>query len=96
MKRHGDLLIVKVDELPEGACAYPSRVLAEGEATGHKHELDRGDVYEQDGTLYFKVDDGHVSTLSHQEHHALSFETGIYKVIRQREYTPDGWRNVAD
>lgn len=96
MKRHGDLLIVKVEEVPGCATRRESRVLAEGEATGHKHELDLGEVYEDGGVLYFKVDEGQVSTLSHQEHHALTFETGVYKVIQQREYEPDGWRNVAD
>ncbi len=96
MKRHGDLLIVKVKVMPEGAVPHASRILAEGEATGHKHELDSGDVYEKDGVLYFKVNMGKISTLSHQEHHALTFEAGIYKVVQQREYVPDGWRNVAD
>lgn len=96
MQRHGDLLIVKVSALPEGALPYKSRVLAEGEATGHKHELDLGDVYEKNDVLYFKVDEGQIGTLSHQEHHALTFGSGIYKVIQQREYTPNGWRNVAD
>ncbi len=96
MKRHGDLLIVKVGELPVGVLPWATRVLAEGEATGHKHELDRGDVYELDGVLYFRVADGEISTLTHQEHHALTFDPGVYKVIQQREYAPEGWGYVAD
>ena len=73
-----------------------NRVLAEGEATGHMHELDLGEVYEKDGILYFKVPEGQMATLNHQEHGAMTFETGEYKVIRQREYEPNSWRYVAD
>lgn len=96
MKRQGDLLIVKVDKIPEGALEQKSRVLAEGEATGHMHELDLGEVYEKDGTLYFKVAEGGSVILKHPEHGPLQFDEGIYQVIRQREYEPEGWRRVRD
>lgn len=100
MKRQGDLLIIKVKEIPDDAVKVKSRVLAEGEATGHMHELDLGEVYEKDGVLYFKVPEGETATLNHQEHGAMTFETGEYKVIRQREYAPGVWKNdwkqVAD
>lgn len=92
MKRQGDLLIVKVKGIPEGAVKQKNRVLAEGEITGHMHELDSGEVYEKSGTLYFKVADNQTFTLKHQEHGALTFEPGAYKVIRQREYEPTGWK----
>ena len=93
MKRQGDLLIIKVKKIPEGAVKVKSRVLAEGEATGHMHELDLGEVYEKNGVLYFKVPEGETATLNHQEHGAMTFETGEYKVIRQREYAPGVWKN---
>ena len=88
MKRQGDLLITKVTEIPKDAKKQNSRILAEGEATGHMHELDLGDVYEKNGILYFKVLDGQTATLNHPEHGAMTFETGEYKVTRQREYAP--------
>lgn len=96
MKRQGDLLIVKVDSFPKDVVKRDNRVLAEGEATGHMHELDKGEVYEKDGTLYFKVEENTTTTLNHPEHKAVAFEPGAYKVIRQREYEPRGWRHVAD
>lgn len=96
MWRQGDLLIVKVKMVPQGASKQNNRILAEGEATGHMHELDTGEVYEKDGVLYFKVGDGKTATLKHPEHKAIAFEPGEYKVIRQREYEPEGWRRVAD
>ena len=96
MKRQGDLLIIKVDKIPEGTVKQKSRILAEGEATGHMHELDLGEVYEKEGVLYFSVETGSISTLNHPEHKAIEFEPGEYKVIRQREYEPEGWRRVRD
>ena len=94
MKRQGDILIIKIDRIPEGVVRKKDRVLAEGEATGHAHTLDAGDVYEKDGILYFKADD--TVHLNHEEHGQITFKPGVYRVIRQREYEPDGWRNVAD
>ena len=34
--------------------------------------------------------------LRHEEHPAIFLDTGNYKIITQREYTPQGWQNVAD
>jgi hypothetical protein len=96
MKRQGDLLIIRIDSMPKDAVRQASRILAEGEATGHMHELDKGEVYEKDGTLYFKVEENNTTTLNHPEHKAVTFDPGTYKVIRQREYEPRGWRYVAD
>ena len=95
MKRQGDILIVKTSNIPEDATKRKSRVLAEGEATGHLHELDSGEVYEKDGVLYFKVSEK-PSILVHPEHKAITFEPGAYKVVRQREYKPRGWVRVSD
>ena len=96
MKRQGDLLIIRIDSMPQDVVRQASRILAEGEATGHMHELDKGEVYEKDGTLYFKVEENNTTTLNHPEHKAVTFDPGTYKVIRQREYEPRGWRYVAD
>ncbi len=100
MKRQGDLLIVKVEKIPETAVRRDARILAEGEATGHMHELDLGEVYEKGDTLYFRVPEGKPATLNHPEHGPVTFEPGEYKVIRQREYASGNWkqdwRRVAD
>ena len=96
MKRQGDILIVRVDNIPLDAKNRKSRVLAEGEATGHLHELDSGEVYGKDGVLYFKISSEKPSTLLHPEHKAITFEPGAYKVVKQREYEPSGWRRVRD
>ena len=96
MVRQGDLLIVKVKELPEACIKCGHRILAEGEATGHLHELDSGELYEKEGILFFSVHEDQKTTLTHPEHGPLIFHPGVYKVIRQREYEPHGWRLVTD
>jgi len=73
-----------------------SRILAEGEQTGHLHKLTNGIVYEKHGTLFFSILEGMEVELTHPEHDALIFTPGKYKVIRQREYRPEGWRYVSD
>ena len=95
MWRQGDLLIMKVGVIPKEAAKCDTRVLAEGEITNHLHELDSGDVYMEKDTLYFRVTAG-MATLAHPEHKPLTFELGSYKVVRQREYEPRGWRRVSD
>lgn len=42
MYRHGDVLLTKIDKLPENVklVASKSKVILEGEVTGHAHKLD--------------------------------------------------------
>jgi len=96
MKRQGDLLIIHIASLPEGIKPKDNRILAEGEVTGHLHELDGGEVFTRKDGLYFNVRDGCEVTLTHPEHDPLTFAPGTYEVIRQREYRPEGWRHVSD
>lgn len=100
--RQGDVLIMKVDEVPEDARRVPREdgriVLAHGEATGHAHA-----VLERDAKL-FEVDDTDERFLEivqhadvvHEEHDPVRLEPGSYKVVRQREYSPAEIRYVAD
>jgi len=96
MKRQGDLLITSIQYLPEGVIPKGDRVLAEGEVTGHLHELTGGDVYTKKDRLFFNVIKGCEVTLVHPEHAPIIFIPGIYEVTRQREYRPEGWRYVSD
>ena len=110
MKRQGELLIIKLDKLDMGISKAKSslkrakrRILAEGEVTGHLHELNAGKVFKihtffgiNHDTQYFNVKRGVVATLTHPEHKPLTFDKGIYKVITQREYTEKGIQRVRD
>ena len=73
-------------------------ILAAGEATGHHHAIDalaarlfRG---EKPGVCYLLLEEP--ATLGHEEHAPIALAPGNYEVIRQREYSPEAIRNVAD
>ena len=37
--RHGDLLITRINAVPQSAINISSKIIAEGEVSGHKHKL---------------------------------------------------------
>ena len=95
--RHGDVVIRVVEKIPTQAKALTHRVLAEGEMTGHKHQITVGDatLYEHEGTLFLKVESD-TATLTHEEHKPIVLPQGEFEIKIQREYEPNGWRNVQD
>jgi hypothetical protein len=98
--RQGDVLIERVDSIPTQAkkMRLPKRiVLAEGEATGHAHVLDAPEVemFERGGVLFARIGVAG-GTVKHEEHAPIKLEPGTYRIRRQREYSPEAIRNVAD
>jgi hypothetical protein len=99
MFRQGDLLIVRVDEIPNKDLLYKKKdgVLLEGETTGHAHRVKGGialeSFYEEYG-MY--VDVPLRGEVVHEEHGKIELEPGKYKIIRQTEYTPWGRNPVHD
>lgn len=81
-------------------------VLAEGEATGHRHAIhDRVTMF-RDDSLARDIPSGlyvaHVQVdapfarIEHEEHAAITLAKGTYRVRRQRELEPIDARIVAD
>ena len=101
MFRQGDVLIVAVDKLPENLSPVPREngavVLAHGEATGHTHAVraKNATLYSANAERFLRVTKRSVALL-HEEHSPITIAPGVYKVIRQREYSPEEIRNVAD
>lgn len=96
--RHGDLLIASADLLPRDARALNHLVLAEGELTGHSHriaEKDAAELYQATLGLFLLVK-GERATLVHQEHGPITLPRGVYRVWRQREYSPAEIQVVRD
>lgn len=89
--RQGDLLIESVDKkyLKRKLTPLKTKVVMEGEATGHKH-LIKGNA-----TLYddlqqnkiIEVLDADISIV-HEEHNEIKLPKGVYKVTQQVEYDP--------
>ena len=97
MFRQGDLLFKEVEKIPEDAKEKKDGVIAEGEITGHKHQLRPGTqaaLMIAANVAY--VHAVHQAYVDHQEHETIDLPAGDYCVKRQREFTPEGWRQVAD
>lgn len=89
--RHGDVLIRELKTLPAGVKTIkPTKqaVLAEGEATGHYHRLscenDAIQLLEHEMARYLVLSD--TCQLTHEEHAALSIDSGIYEIVMEREW----------
>jgi len=103
--RQGDVLLVPVEEVPEGARSLARTrgrvVLAEGEVTGHAHAI-RSSAATLLGTgdeRYLRV--AAPVTLDHEEHAPIPVVPGTYRVVIQREYVAPEisavpFRRVAD
>ena len=99
--RQGDVLIERVStptpaQEPNKEKRFKRIVLAEGEATGHAHalEVDAADWW-KDGDAQF-VSVSKPAKVVHDEHGVINLPAGTYRITRQREYTPEAIRNVAD
>lgn len=72
-------------------------ILAYGEATGHAHRIKDRNVklYEdKKSNLYLVVNKD--CALTHEEHSTIPLKTSIYRVYRQRQYSPESISVVAD
>jgi hypothetical protein len=102
--RQGDVLFTRISRLPKGKrTKRASGVVAYGEVTGHSHALafeDRGEaeVLEISDGLFVRVSEHGVSGVifQHEEHGPVTLPPGNYRIVIQREYSPEAIRNVVD
>lgn len=104
--RQGDVLLIPVASIPKEtrpvAREHGRVVLAHGEVTGHHHSIVEDGVElvtsEQADELrmWLSVMTSEPVALTHQEHDTITVAPGLYEVRRQREYSPEAIRNVAD
>jgi hypothetical protein len=107
----GDLLLERVDDVtPSGTIEENMEgmpvVLAEGEATGHRHAIWERVTMFRDALLardipaglyigHLQVAGGHARLL-HDEHAPITLPRGTYRVRRQRELGPRDARVLPD
>ncbi len=102
----GDIAITRITALPQQAIPEISTnheyIVAHSE-TGHHHVVDsNGSVMynDSDNTLvsYLVVEDTAqiIHNRAYNTHETIECDAGVYRINRQREYTPDGYRRVAD
>lgn len=96
----GDVMIRRVDAVPNGATPIPTDngrvVLAYGELTGHSHSIDQ-----KLATMFGLGDDRFLTVaedapLQHQEHDTIILRRDTYQVIQQRTFERGEIRRVAD
>ncbi len=99
----GDLNIFVCDvipDLPESKPKDGKHVLAHSE-TGHHHVIDGNAVrvYNEDDFISY-LDVEKPSNVIHMRgfdtHETIQLPAGKYRITRQREYTPEGFRRAAD
>jgi hypothetical protein len=100
--RQGDVFIIETSEpLPSDATRverdHGRIVLAYGEVTGHAHAIadDDAALWEIDLDARFLEIVSEVD-LVHEEHSTITLPPGNYRVVQQREYSPEEVRRVAD
>jgi hypothetical protein len=108
--RQGDVALAPTSKPRAALTAVPLDagrvILAYGEVTGHAHQV-IADVPVHGGALPYALFTDpatgqrhlHVEapcSLAHEEHGPIALAPGWYEVIRQREYSPEAIRNVAD
>lgn len=103
----GDMLIRKIDKLPDNVNALKSEdgnfVLAHSE-TGHNHVVKET----PDVQFYQNANDNFIAYLvvnneavvehmrSHDTHESIMIKQGVYEIRRQREYIQEGFRRAQD
>lgn len=102
--RQGDVALVRVKAIPEGAIEQKPTgnkvILAFGEATGHHHRFEflntehNVKLFHAGGARYLEVTA--TSDLLHEEHSTARIPAGVFLLPVQVEYTAAELRRVAD
>ncbi len=98
--RHGEIALVKVDKLPEGLELAKTNIIMVG-SHGNNHSIDQGELYfKKESDFVFGYLVAKDTNLLHSEHSPkigdAKIEDGIYKLIKQQEFTPEGLVPVID
>lgn len=98
--RHGEVCLLKVKELPKDIDISKSKVFMTG-SHGHDHSIDKGQIYlKKEGDFGFGYLVAKGTSLLHPEHSPkvgdAKVKDGVYKLIKQNEYTPSGLIPVID
>lgn len=96
--QQGDVLLKVVKEIPKGSEKLDHMILAEGEVTGHKHQVvGDAELLMLDNTLFLSVFADDVSLL-HEEHHPVKIPQGDYviHIVQEYDHFAEEARKVAD
>lgn len=96
--QQGDTLYFKVDALPAGLDKVKDNVIQEGEATGHAHRLQDGEIFINPTTKekFLRITDA--TEVRHEEHAPVYLPPAVYLVgiIREKGMFDDLIAPVVD
>lgn len=107
----GDVYFIRVENLPQGLTEIKpdnGEIIVTHSETGHSHVcvLDLLDdkpnvrMYSGDNPLIAWLEVNRPTALEHKRnfdmHEPILFSPGVYQVRRQREYVPEGFRQIQD
>lgn len=101
--RHGEIMLLNIEELPKGLEISKTKTFMVG-SHGNRHSIDKGELYlvkPKDGEFIFGYLVAKGTSLLHPEHKdkktgKCKIEDGIYKLIKQVEFTPYGLIPIID
>ncbi|MDE2015898.1 MAG: hypothetical protein KGI72_05245 [Patescibacteria group bacterium] len=103
--RHGDLVLIGIEKLPEGLTEATTKELIRGSG-GNPHTIDRGEIYFKEvNEFVFGYLVAKDTTLRHREHGKkisgkelleAKINDGVYELRRQVEKTHEGMAPVQD
>lgn len=100
--RHGEIMLLKIDKLPKGLELSNTKTFMIG-SHGNGHSIDTGKLYllkPKGGDFSFGYLVAKETSLLHLEHSPkvgnAKIKDGIYKLIKQTEFTPEGLIPVLD
>jgi hypothetical protein len=95
--RHGDVILKAIKAIPKEAGPMNGKTLAEGEVTGHSHQIAEGvaHLFRYDDKTYVRVVSEY-ALLRHQEHKEIKLPQGDYEYWIQQEWKENGWAKVID
>ena len=106
--RHWDVLLVKIDSLPEWITKSQTKIFLAWK--NNNHEIDKGGIYLIKDVNILRENEflyGYLvaknTTLIHNEHSPMSGENRnalipdwVYALYKQKEISPDGFKIVRD
>lgn len=95
MYRQGDILIIPRNPY-HTTTSYGGTVVAEGELTGHRHQIIGGFVDRVSEPFSMLVVEAEIGRLVHEEHNTIELPRGYYEIVRQREFDGLNDRQVWD
>jgi len=97
--RQGDLLFIQVDTVPAGKPVRRENrrlILARGEQTGHAHAIVTPNVKLIEAFQEHYIVAPVPFEITHEEHATVAMPAGTFKVVHQREYSPQVIRRIVD